>query len=65
MSLQEDVSRELNGNSIEDLENLAEWWLSHEYNPNMWEDVDTYNKRKDMVIPMIIEAKLNKYEEDY
>lgn len=50
---------------LDALEHLSEWWLEHEFKPNLFENEKEFEFRKDFVLPAIINEKLNRYEEDY
>lgn len=65
MSIKENVISELQKKDIESLEELADWWMEYEYNGDPWESAAEYEKRKEMVVPLIINEKLKRYEQEY
>jgi hypothetical protein len=64
-NIKELVEKELQGNDIESLEKLAEWWMEYEYVGDPWESALEYERRKEMVMPMIMNEKLLRYEQEY
>lgn len=65
MSIKEDVINELQKKDIEDLESLSDWWLDHIPKESMWESAAEYEQRKAMVVPLIINEKLERMEIEY
>lgn len=48
--------------NVENIDGLIEWWLEYKFQPNDYETEEQFNKRKEMVLPILIEEKQRRNE---
>lgn len=65
MTLEETVIKNIEERCLNSLETLSGWWLEHGFAVNPCESEQQYEARKAFVLPVIINAKLRIYEEEY
>ena len=58
----ESVKERVKNFNDEQLDNLSEWWLDFAFKANIVESEGDFENRKSIVLPLIIEEKLNRYE---